>query len=140
MNEHNELKQIFDALKSEHNIEEMATFSEIDISEKLQKNEMMTIKYKELYYNELQIYEILERKMDALKGIRFKHYKFNDDHEWRPNEIEKYCFPSDEKIIALKKIMAKQKVRVRFFEMCYKAFEKMGWNMKTFTERERYGL
>jgi hypothetical protein len=138
--ENEELKQILEALKEEHPIEEMIGFSEIDISEKLQKNDMMVVKYKELYYNELNTLEILERKMEALKGLRFKHYRFNDDHEWKPNEIEKYCLPSDEKIIKMKKLMAKQQIKVRFFEMCWKAFDKQGWSMKTYSDREKMGL
>ena len=81
MNEHDELKQIFENLKAEHKIDEMATFSDLDIAEKLQKNEMMVIRYKELYYMELEKYEILERKMDALKGMRYKFYKFDDDKD-----------------------------------------------------------
>lgn len=140
MDENDELKQIFEQLNQEHPIEEMATFNELDIAEKLQKNEMMIIRYKEMYYNELNQYEILERKMDALKGMRYKHYRFNDDHEWQKKEIEDYCLPADERIIQMKKIMAKQKVKVRFFEMCWKAFDKLSWSMKTFTDREKMGL
>lgn len=138
--ENNELKEIFDRLKEEHNIEQMIGFSELDIAEKLQKNDMLIVKYKELYYKELQLYEVLERKMEALKGLRFKHYMFNDVHEWKSNEIEKYCFPSDEKIIKMKKILAKQQVRVRFFDMCWKAFNQMSWSMKNFNDRELRGL
>lgn len=138
--EKEELERIFNQLKEEHDIENKIGFSEIDISEKLQKNDMMIVKYKELYYKELNIYEILERKMEALKGMRFKHYKFNDNHSWDKTEIEKYCLPSDEKIIKLKKIIAKQEVKVKFFEMCWKAFDKMGWSMKTFNDREMRGL
>lgn len=138
--EHAELKRIFNELHSEHKIDELATFSDIDISQKLKINEMMIIKYKELYYSELNKFEILERKMDALKGARYKHYKFNDEHEWQKKEIEEYCLPSDEKIIKMKKIMAKQQIKVRFFQMCYQAFEKMGWSMKVFTDRETHGI
>lgn len=140
MEEHEELKKIFDDLKAEHKIEEIATFSDIDIAEKLQKNEMMIIKYKELYYQELNKYEILERKMDTLRGLRFKYYKFEDNHEWQKKEIEDFCLPADKKIIQMKKIMAKQNVKVRFFEICWKAIDKMGWSMKNFTEREKMGL
>jgi len=140
MHEHDILKQIFDELHTEHNIEEMVTFTELDIAEKLQKNEMMVIKYKELYYKELDKHEILERKMDALKGIRFKYYRFDDDNEWTKKEIEDYCLPSDEKIVHMKKILQKQQIRVRFFDMCHKAFSSMGWSMKTFTDREKHGI
>lgn len=137
--ENSELKQIFDELKSEHDIEEQAQFSDLDIAEKLQKNEWKVIKYKELYEEENRKYKILERKMDALKGLRYKYYRFNDDHEWQKKEIEDYCLPSDEKIIAMKKILAKQEVRVKFFDICWRAFYSMGWSMKTFTEREKMG-
>ena len=140
MNENNELKQIFESLKEEHDIENLATFNDLDVSEKLMRNDMMVIKYKELYYTELQKYEELERKMDALKGLRYKYYKFEDENEWQKKEIEEYCLPSDRSIIQMKKIMAKQQVKVRFFDMCWKAFNSMGWNMKTFSERERRGI
>jgi hypothetical protein len=136
MTEDNEIKQIFERLHEEHPIEEMATFSEIDIADKLKKNEMMVIKYKEMYYKELQLYEDLEAKMDKLRGMRYKHYKFEDDHEWQKKEIEDYCLPSDPAIIQMKKIMARQQVRVRFFDMCHRAFSSMGWSMKDFY-RER---
>lgn len=135
-----DLKKIFDDLHEEHKIDELATFSDLDISEKLKRNDMMIIKYKELYFHELNKYEILERKMDALRGMRYKHYRFDDDHEWQKKEIEDYCLPSDTKIIKMKKILQKQQVRVRFFDMCWRAFNSMGWNMKTFTEREKNGL
>jgi hypothetical protein len=140
MTEDNELKQIFEQLHEEHPIEEMATFNEMDIAEKLQKNEMMIVRYKEMYYTELQKYEDLEDKMSTLKGRRYKYYKFEDDHEWQKKEIEDYCMPSDPTIIRMKRIMAKQQVRVRFFDMCWRAFDKMGWSMKVFTEREKMGI
>lgn len=140
MDEHDILKEIFDELNSEHDISEMATFTELDITEKIQQNEMMIIKYKELYYKELDKYEILERKMDALKGMRFKHYRFEDDNEWTKKEIEDYCLPSDKKIVHMKKILQKQQIRVRFFDMCHKAFSSMGWSMKVFTDREKHGI
>ena len=55
INEYDELKQIFEDLKTEYNIEEDATFSDLDIADKLQKNEMMVIKYKEME-DEVQIH------------------------------------------------------------------------------------
>ena len=140
MNEQDQLNQIFDELKAEHNIEELAQFSDLDIAEKIQKNEMMVIRYKELHQAEFRKYEILERKMDALRGLRYKHYRFNDDQEWQKKEIEDYCLPSDQKIIQMKKILAKQQVKVKFFDICWRALSSMGWNMKTFTEREKLGL
>jgi hypothetical protein len=135
-----EFDGIFSELKEQHPIDEMVKFSELDIAEKLQQNAMKVVEYKEFYYRELNLYEQLERKMDALTGIRYKHYKYNDEHNWQKPEIEKYCLPADESIIKLKKIMMKQQIRVRFFELCWKSFEKQGWNMKVFSDRERMGI
>jgi hypothetical protein len=131
---------IFEKLKSDHPIENLVKFDETDIQEKLQENTFQIIIYKELYYKELDIYEDLERKLEYLTGIQYKYYRFNQDEEWSKPEIEKYCLPADKKIIQMKKILKKQKIKVRFFEMCYKGFEQQGWRMKTYTDRETHGI
>lgn len=138
--ETDEINELCEQLKKEHNIEDMVSFNELNVLEKLQNNVLNTIRYKELYFKELDVINILERKMDALKGIRYKYYKFEDNHEWKPKEIEEYCLPADEKIIKLKKIIDKQKVKVRFFEMCWKALDKQNWAMKTWSDRDRFGV
>ena len=135
-----ESEEIFNKLKEEYPIDQLVKFDETDIQEKLQDNAFQVIKFKELYYKELDIYEDLERKMEALTGQRYKYYRFSQDEEYTKVEIEKYCLPQDEKIIQLKKIMKKQKVRVRFFELCYRGFEQQGWRMKTYTDRDRHGI
>ena len=133
-------EKIFNELKEMHPIDELIKFDDINIGEKLQENEMMVVKYKELYYNELSVLEELERKLEALNGIRYQWYKFEDEKEWQKPEIEKYCLPQDKKILHMKKIIQKQQIRVRFFEMCYRSFERRGWNMKVFSDREKYGV
>lgn len=135
-----EEQDIFEELKAQHPIDELVKFDETDIQEKLADNVFQVIKFKELYYQELDNYEDLERKMEALSGKQYKYYKFHQDEEWTKPEIEKYCLPQDEKIIHLKKIMKKQKIRVRFFELCFKGFEQQGWRMKTYTDRDRHGI
>lgn len=135
-----EEEQILETLKTEYPIESMLSFNETDIEERLQENTLMVIKFKELYYRELQKLEDLESKMELLVGMRYKFYRFEDEHEWQKPEIEKFCIPSDKKVIAMKKIISKQKVRVRFFEIAYKAFEQLGWRMKTYSDRERMGI
>ena len=108
--------------------------------EKLQENEFMSVKYRELYYLELSKLEDLDDKMEKLVGLRYQHYRFDDDKEYTKPEIEKYCIPADPKVIHLKKIIARQKVRVRFFEMCYRGFEKLQWSMKTYSDNLRRGF
>jgi hypothetical protein len=132
-------EQIIDELKKDHPIEEMIKFSEINLMEKLQENSFMIVKYREHYYLELFKLEELEDKYDKLVGLRYQHYRFEDDKEWTKVEIEKYCIPSDSKILQFKRIMARQKARVRFFEIAYKAFEQVGWRMKTYSDNLRYG-
>jgi len=135
-----EEEQIFKKLKEEYPIDELVKFDETDIQEKIADNVFQVIKFKELYYQELDNYEDLERKMEALSGKQYKYYKFDQNEEWSKPEIEKYCLPQDEKIIHLKKIMKKQKIRVRYFELCFKAFEQQGWRMKTYSDRDRMGI
>lgn len=135
MNEEELLKQ----LHIEHPIDEMVKFSDLDIADKLTENPYMIVKYRELYYKELAELDKLEMLMDKLTGERYKHYRFEDDKEWTKPEIEKYCIPSDEKIIRMKKIINRQKIRVRFFEMCYRGFEKMQWSMKSFIDTLKGG-
>ncbi len=135
-----EAEKIFNQLKEEHgDIEELVKFDETNIFEKLQENVLQAIHFKELWYIEVDVMEDLERKMKALKGKRFKHYKFNVEEQWEKKEIEDYCLPSDEKVIQMEKIIKKQRIRVRFFEMAWKAFEKQGWNMKTYNDRDKRG-
>ena len=72
--------------------------------------------------------------MDKLVGMRYKHYRFEDTNEWKKVEIEQFCIPQDKKILKMKKIIRRQQVRVRFFNMCWKGFEKQNWSMKLFLD------
>lgn len=133
-------EEIFEELEVEYPLDELVKFDETDIHEKLQDNVLMVIHYKELYYKELDVYEDLERKMKALKGKRYKYYKFEVEEHWEKKEIEDYCLPADPKIIKMEKIMKRQRVKVRFFEMAWKAFDKQGWNMKVYNDRDKRGI
>jgi hypothetical protein len=133
-------EKIVEELLKEHPIHEMVRFSELDITQKLEENSFNIVKYKELYYKELAVMENLETKQEKLTGMRYKYYRFEDNESWTKPEIEKYCIPSDKKVIQMKQIMAKQKARVRFFEVCYKGFEQAGWRMKSFIDVMRSGI
>jgi len=135
-----EEEKIVSELLEEHPIHDMVKFSELDINEKLEENSFMIVKYKELYYKELAVMDDLEIKYDKLVGKKYEEYRFESERAWTKPEIEKYCIPSDKKVIQMKKIMARQKVRVRFFEMCYKGFEQQGWRMKSFIDVLRTGI
>jgi len=132
-------EKILEKLLNDNPIDEMVKFSEMDIQEKLKENSYMIIKYTELHHKELSIMDELQIKYDKLVGIRYKYYRFDDDKEWTKVEIEKYCLPADTKIIQMKSIINRQNIRIRFFEMAYKAFEKQQWSMKIFSENLRGG-
>ena len=132
-------QEILKQLLKDHPIHEMVKFSELDIQDKLRENSFMIVKYRELYYKELSILDELQVKYDKLCGMRYKYYRFDDDKEWTKVEIEKYCLPSDKKIIQMKYIMDRQNVRIRFFHNCYTAFEKQQWSMKNFSDNLRGG-
>jgi len=135
-----EEEKIVEELLKDHPIQEMVRFSDLDITQKLEENSFMIVRYKELYYKELAVMEDLETKYEKLIGIRYKYYRFEADQAWTKPEIEKYCIPSDPKVLQMKGILARQKVKVRFFETCYKAFEQQGWRMKSFIDVMRSGI
>lgn len=132
-------EEILIELHAEHPIDELIKFSEMDIQEKLQQNSFMVVKYKELYHKELANLDKLEMLMEKLIGERYKYYRFEDDRGFTKPEIERYCLPSDEKIVKMKKIINRQMVRVRFFDACWRGFDKQGWSMKSFIDTLKGG-
>ena len=131
---------LLEELKSEHDIEELVSFTDIDLQEKLKDNTFLIIKYKDLWIKEKIVYEQLEDKMNMLMSKRYHYYRFEQDENLSKPEIEKYYIPGDRKIIQMKGILRKQKVRVDFFEIAYRALDKMSWNMREFGQNERRGL
>jgi len=134
------MDKIIKKLLEKHPIEEMVKFDDLNLQERLRDVSFQVIKYRELYYAELSKQEYLESKYDKLVGIQYDHYRFGIDKELTKVEIEKYYLPKDEKVLHMKEIMRKQKMKTRFFELCYKGFERQGWSMKTFSENLRSGL
>lgn len=134
-----EVDIIIENLKKEHPIEDIVSFNEMDIEDKLKENEFLTVHYRELYYKELTVLDNLEILYDKLVGKRYDHYRFDQEKAYQRYEIEKYCIPADEKVIKMKQLLLKQRLRVRFFENCYKGLEQLGWRMKTFVDVRRSG-
>ena len=127
-------EKIFKSLKAEHPIDELVKFNELTISDEIQKNAGLIVKYRDLYHKSLAEMDRLSDLQDKLAGKRYHHYRFEVDEGWTKPEIEKYCFPADEQMIKMKKIIRRQEIRLRFFEMCWKAFESRQWSMKLFME------
>ena len=132
-------EKLFETLHEEHPIEEMVKFSELDLQDKLKENPSQIVTYKDFYHKELARFEHLIDLMDKLTGIRYKFYRFEDTNEWTKVEIENYCIPGDRQILRMKKILHRQEIRVRFFRMCWRGFEKQNWSMKVFMDTLKQG-
>ena len=134
------MDNIIKNLIKEHPIEEMVKFDDLNLQEKLKDVSYQIVKYRELQYAELAKLEKLENDYDKLLGIRYDHYRFEIDKELSKVEIEKFYLPKDKKVLHMKEIIRKQKMKTRFFEVCYKGFEKQAWNLKIFSENLRSNL
>ena len=133
-------QKVLEELKMEHNIEEMMKFNNLNVQENLQDNTFLQVKYEELCIMERSKLDELQDKVDALIGERYHYYKFNNDEVLTKPEIEKYYLPKDKRIMAAKKLLRLQKIRVDFFDTCAKAFNKRQWCMSTFSQNARSNI
>lgn len=125
---------IINSLKEEHPIEELVKYNELNISDEIQKNTGLIVKYTEFYQHSLAQLDHLNDLYDKLSCKRYHYYRFDTNESWTKPEIEKHCLPGDEKMIIMKSIVRKQEIKTRFFEMCFKSFEKRQWSMKLFID------
>lgn len=137
LTEAEEKSQLLQKLKEEWNIEEEIQFNEFNIQEKLQKNVFVYSQYMEQYTKEKSALDKLIEMRDALIAKRYDYYRFEDDRQLQKPEIEKYYLPKDKQILKLNRIIRIQQYKVDFFNICCKALDKMGWNMKNFIEANR---
>ncbi len=127
-------EEILKELYEQYPIDELVKFSELNIADRLQDNSYWVVKFRDELAKALADYDQLEEMLGTLTGQRYNHYRFELDKELDKSEIKNYYLPKDEKLIQLKKIMARQKVKVEFFKFCVAGMEKQQWNMKNFLE------
>ncbi len=82
--------------------------------------------------------DILADKLESLIGRRYDFYRFEFEKDLTKIEIERYYLPNDGYIKKMKQIIRRQNIKVRFFKMCYQAFDKQQWNMKLFWETIKF--
>lgn len=131
-------EEILAELVKEHPIEEMVQFTDINIQEKIKSNTLKVVKYNDLYQKELTTLDILADKLESLIGRRYDFYRFEFEKDLTKIEIERYYLPNDGYIKKMKQIIRRQNIKVRFFKMCYQAFDKQQWNMKLFWETIKF--
>lgn len=138
LKEGKDAKEVLEKLIIEHPIEDMIQFTDINIQEKIKENTRNVVKYNDLYQKELATLDVLVDKMEALLGKRYDFYRFKHEKELTKIEIERYYLPNDVYIKKMKTIIRRQNTRVRFFKLCYQAFDKQSWNLKLFFETIKF--
>jgi hypothetical protein len=140
MDANSDYLEVVKELSELYNIEEMLSFNELNIQEKLSENAAKIWHFTELYNREKNAYdEILELK-DKLVHRRYEYYKTKNNLLLKQNEIEKYYLPSDPEILKFNQIVRKQKWRVEFYDGLRKALEKQQWSMKSYLDSMKAGL
>lgn len=123
--------EILNKLMEEFPVEEMLTYNEFDVIEKLPMNPYYTEQFRLLYLSHLGKLERVEMMLDERMATLYSELK-NGEVALTKVEIEKYYIPKDDKVMSLRRTIVKQNIRVGFFETVYKAFDKQGWQMKQF--------
>ena len=127
-----EYDELLKKLHEDHPIDDMVKFNELNIHEELQNNDWQTVKYRDLYHKELDTLERLNELLEKTLGERYKYYRFDCDETWTKPEIENFALPQDKKVRKVKKLIQIQQAKVRFFNMCWRAFESRKWSMNNF--------
>ncbi|MDY0215239.1 MAG: hypothetical protein RBS24_07000 [Bacilli bacterium] len=127
--------KIVDELSEEYKIEELVSFDEINIQEKIQQNPYQLMKFQDMAIKEKMKYEELEELLERLVGKLYHEYRFNHPEELSNKEIEKYYIPTNIKYIKMKEILRKQKIRILFFEQCIKGIDRQYWAMRDFCNK-----
>lgn len=130
-------EKIVEDLLKEHPLEEIVSFNEFNLPDKLAENSAMFIKYHELYLAEKQELDHLLTLKLRLTGTIYDEFRFSQEKNLDKKEIERYYIPNNPKIKKLESIIEHQRVRVEFFEIAAKAIDNMRWNMKNFLESDK---
>lgn len=133
-------EEILQELYRLYPIDELVKFDEFSISEKLQNNSYWIVKFRDELLKALSEYEQMEEMLETLIGQRYDFYRFDYDKELDRTEIKNFYIPKDKKIIKMKRILARQKVKVDFFKYCVSGMEKQQWNMKSFLENMKVNV
>lgn len=133
-------EDVIDMLLLDYPIYDIIQFDESTVRDKLELNAFEVIKYQELFFREKNELDKIEALKDKIIGEQYDYYRFKFDRNLSPAEVKSYYLPKDEKILNINKLLRQQQWRVDFFEMCYKALNSMGWNMKSYLQALKGGL
>lgn len=140
-----ERDEIVAQLLEQYPITEEVSFNELNIQDKLMANaERYHFYYDKWLAEKAELVE-LEEKRTRLEGIIYDELRFPTADSKNPHanknldrkEILEYYMPRDPRYVRMLHIIAKQKVRVEFFELAAKSMDKQGWNLKNFLDDEK---
>ena len=140
MAEEKSFDEVMSELKQEHDVNNLLSFNEINIQDKLSTNSSLYWHYTELYYKEKNDLDKILELLDKVRGERYKAIKDGEQGEKRQTEIEKYYLPADTKVCKITSLARQQRWRVDFYDGLRKAIDKMSWSMQTFLKGISQGL
>ena len=106
--ENSERDQVIEELMSEHPVNDLISFTEYNLQEKLQNNALLVVKYTELYLKEKSILDKIAILRDKITCKKYDYYRFNFEKELQDRIIEKYYLPADPEVIKISKLYLKQ--------------------------------
>jgi len=132
-----ERDKIINELRNAHPIDEQVKFNEFNIMDKLAENTELKTLYQELYEKEKYILDKMVDTYEEIKGKAYDHYKFNYDKVLQKGEIEEYYLPRHPNVKKAKELINRQEIKVKFFQICVNAMDRMYWNMRNFIEYDK---
>ncbi len=133
-----DVEALLTKLQEEWPVENLVSFSELDMSQKLQDWPYQIIRFGEKLLKERIRLRELEDMKTRRAGKVYDELKFDNDKLLTKQEIEQYYLPQDEKMIKVNAAIEKQSVIVNYFEMATKVLEKMQWNVKLYMDDRKY--
>lgn len=138
--------KIYDALIKKHDIENLLTWNELTLEDKLTRQAFLEVQWREMYISANKKLEELKRNKEEIIGEIFFEVKYPQMVENSKNpyanvgaglqnkDIERYIIPRDKRIKEVNLKIEFQEVIVDFYLTTYDAIKKNTWNMKNWID------
>lgn len=125
-------EEIKEKLLDEYPITDEVSFNDFNIEEKLQNQLQLELKYYDLMTNAKYVHGKIEDILIDKQCELYDHFRFEYERNLSKTEIELYYMPNHPDIKLIKERMELQEVKVKFFEICYRASKQLQWNISTY--------
>lgn len=79
-----------------------------------------------------------KRALEQHEADLYEKHRWSGNKRWTKDEIEKYCFPKDERWRTLATEVEKQQALAEYCENSIKAIKDQGWNIRSYIDYLRY--